>query len=403
MIDLNSEDTAKKRNRKKGAYKLSDNHIRLATICIEQWGMTIDAVSLYLAENHGYTGTPGGISAYFKRNGLRPNRRKISPNNKRQCRLCRLYFIEGLTSTEIAKIPGVTKKSDASFMLKELWPDFDFTGYATMRRHGVRPWTQVRDEDGDKIKKWHVDDGFGSEVISKRLGISKGQCLQILRSFDWYDPDKAKSHLSMQKLGIKRCNGVFPVKPEWKIHYEQIEKVRRSKRTRSINDLPLFDFAAKKRAREKYRNTPRTDADRKREMERYRNDERFWLKNNLRKRLNKFVSKTQKVHGFENYAGCTVDELREWLELQFEPWMNWGNKGKWHVDHIVPCAKFDLTDKAQQVACFNWRNLQPLSGRANISKGDSISESVIHIKAHPRQDIMGELVEIVSPFVNLPL
>lgn len=322
-----------------------------------------------------------------------------------RCAACFAYFVLGANSDNVYRYTTHTTRSGAWSAMHRWWPDFDFTGYATMRRHGVRPWTQVRDEDGDKIKKWHIEDGFGSEVISERLGISKGQCLQVLRSFDWYDPNRAKSHLSVRKLGTKRKDGARRkgLKPEWQLHRDKIERERRSKRTRAINDLPLFDFAVKERERERYYNTPRTDSDRKREMERYRNDERFWLKNNLRKRLNKFVSKTQKVHGFENYAGCTVDELREWLELQFEPWMNWGNKGKWHVDHIVPCAKFDLTDKAQQVACFNWRNLQPLSGRANISKGDSISESVIHIKAHPRQDIMGELVEIVSPFVNLPL
>lgn len=44
--------------------------------------------------------------------------------------------------------------------------------------------------------------------------------------------------------------------------------------------------------------------------------------------------------------------------------------GNWHVDHIRPCASFDLTDKEQQLVCFNWRNLQPLWSSENISKSD---------------------------------
>ena len=69
--------------------------------------------------------------------------------------------------------------------------------------------------------------------------------------------------------------------------------------------------------------------------------------------------------------GCTVDELRRHIESQFEPWMTWENQGRegWDVDHIIPCAKFDLTDPEQQRECFNWSNLQPLEHIANIKKG----------------------------------
>jgi hypothetical protein len=402
MIILNSADTSKKRNRKKGAYKLSDNHIRLATICIEQWGMTIDAASSYLAENHGYTGTPGGISGYFKRTGMRPKRRKINQNNKRQCKLCRLYFIEGLGTDHINKHLGLSGRVNASDMLRQLWPDFDFRGYATMRRHGIKPWTQIRDEYADQIERWHVVEGFGSRVITKKLGINNHeQTLRILKSFDWYDPSRAKANKTMARLGIRRI-GKKSDKPEWQLHLEQIEKEKRSKRTRMVNDLPLFDFAMKERQREKYRNTPRTDADRKREMDRYYSDPVFWIKQNCRKRLNKFVNKTQKVRGFENYTGCTPDELRDWLESQFEPWMNWNNKGKWHIDHIVPCSSFDLADKEQQAVCFNWRNLRPLDGRKNISKGDDLLLASLAIASHQEQEAMRELVDMVSPFVSLP-
>jgi hypothetical protein len=50
--------------------------------------------------------------------------------------------------------------------------------------------------------------------------------------------------------------------------------------------------------------------------------------------------------------------------------MSWGTKGEWHVDHIRPCASFDLTDENQVRVCFNWRNLQPLNGTENKSKQD---------------------------------
>ena len=71
--------------------------------------------------------------------------------------------------------------------------------------------------------------------------------------------------------------------------------------------------------------------------------------------------------------GCTPEHLRAYLEAQFEPGMSWENYGRdgWHVDHIRPCASFDLTDPAQQRECFHFANLQPLWAADNLAKRDT--------------------------------
>jgi hypothetical protein len=73
----------------------------------------------------------------------------------------------------------------------------------------------------------------------------------------------------------------------------------------------------------------------------------------------------------EEIFGCTVAELRQHLEQQFEPGMSWDNHTihGWHVDHIVPCAKFDLTLLSEQKKCFHYTNLRPLWATENWSKG----------------------------------
>jgi hypothetical protein len=72
----------------------------------------------------------------------------------------------------------------------------------------------------------------------------------------------------------------------------------------------------------------------------------------------------------EELCGCTWAELRHHLQSQFTGRMAWDNHGThWHIDHIIPCAAFDLTDPQQQRQCFNWSNLQPLEAKANQSKG----------------------------------
>lgn len=81
--------------------------------------------------------------------------------------------------------------------------------------------------------------------------------------------------------------------------------------------------------------------------------------------------------------GCDVVFLRAYLENKFLPTMTWDNYGTlWHIDHILPCASFDLSDPEQQNKCFHYSNLQPLFAVTtiidgieyigNINKGDKI-------------------------------
>jgi hypothetical protein len=47
-------------------------------------------------------------------------------------------------------------------------------------------------------------------------------------------------------------------------------------------------------------------------------------------------------------------------------------KAAWHVDHIIPCSSFDLTDSEQQKKCFHYTNLQPLWAIDNLKKSNKI-------------------------------
>jgi hypothetical protein len=84
--------------------------------------------------------------------------------------------------------------------------------------------------------------------------------------------------------------------------------------------------------------------------------------------------KVKKSVSTEALIGCTVEALKLHLQAQFKPGMAWNNYGLWHVDHIRPCASFDLTDESQQRACFHFTNLQPLWAIENMVKGDRIQQ-----------------------------
>lgn len=92
------------------------------------------------------------------------------------------------------------------------------------------------------------------------------------------------------------------------------------------------------------------------------------MANRLRSRLTELLRKI----GRSSSKTLSLDgiSLAAHLERQFLPGMTWENHGKvWHVDHIIPCAEFDLTQKAEIRACFALSNLRPLGARENIQKG----------------------------------
>jgi len=104
-----------------------------------------------------------------------------------------------------------------------------------------------------------------------------------------------------------------------------------------------------------------------------RTDVLFALKCVVRERILCAVSRqgSRKSSRTIDLIGCTVAELARHLESKFLPGMTWENRGAngWHIDHIIPIAKFDLSDPQQQAAAFHYTNLQPLWAEDNRRKG----------------------------------
>jgi hypothetical protein len=103
------------------------------------------------------------------------------------------------------------------------------------------------------------------------------------------------------------------------------------------------------------------------------NDLNFKLATLLRGRLNKAIRGNQKTGSAVKDLGCSVAELKTYLESKFQPGMTWYNYGRdgWHIDHIKPLSRFDLSDTSQFLEACHYTNLQPLWAEDNISKGAS--------------------------------
>ena len=103
------------------------------------------------------------------------------------------------------------------------------------------------------------------------------------------------------------------------------------------------------------------------------------LKMNARSRFFKVMKKVKAVQttdSFNVFIGCSSAFLRQHIESQFEPWMNWDNYGPgWQMDHKIPLKFFDLFDPDQAKSAFHFSNLKPVSSAYNASKQARWSDS----------------------------
>lgn len=132
---------------------------------------------------------------------------------------------------------------------------------------------------------------------------------------------------------------------------------------------------------QKWRNDNR-EIIRKKENERIRTDPNLRLRRNCRKRIwSALKGKCYKEASTLEYLDCDVEFLKKWLEYNFQNGMSFDNYGPyWHVDHVIPCAKFDLKNPKEIAHCFHWVNLKPMKGSENMSKHADIDN--IEILSH---------------------
>ena len=90
----------------------------------------------------------------------------------------------------------------------------------------------------------------------------------------------------------------------------------------------------------------------------------------LRTRISSLIRKAgvRKDARSTELLGCSINDFRLYLESLFQSGMTWDNYGKWHIDHKIPCSRFDLKKIEEQKKCFHYTNQQPLWAIDNLRK-----------------------------------
>lgn len=78
----------------------------------------------------------------------------------------------------------------------------------------------------------------------------------------------------------------------------------------------------------------------------------------------RFSAKTQR------WLGCTLEQLRTYLERQFLPGMTWENRGPdgWHVMHKKALADFNFRadPDGEATKAYHYTNLEPVWSQTRV-------------------------------------
>lgn len=201
------------------------------------------------------------------------------------------------------------------------------------------------------------------------------KCEGVL-SIDCFYKDKHKADGYTSKC--KNCFNEYNTKNKahkkvYDIKYSKLYKEERNKRSSDWakkHRKEKVEYDKKYRLKNKEKNTIQHRIINRLKR---KNDPTFRLIENIRGRARRAIKHGfgEKAYKTKELLGCDWETIKQHLESQFTEGMTWDNYGEWHIDHIRPCASFNLTDPEQQKECFNYTNLQPLWAEDNLKKGNS--------------------------------
>jgi len=186
----------------------------------------------------------------------------------------------------------------------------------------------------------------------------------------WSETNKEKKRDTNKKWREANSERLRVQSKQWReANREEILTKKKEYRETNRDEINAKRRTSEARARRNaLRRTPENRAN---ERKRYKEDPLFRIVNKLRARVRQALKAqgAKKFTSTMDLIGCSPEFLTKYLEKQINP----GTKREdYHVDHIEPCALFDLTKEEEQKMCFHWTNLQLLLGPANMSKSDDV-------------------------------
>ena len=228
-------------------------------------------------------------------------------------------------------------------------------------------------DKGKTYRKEYAQLNRGKEIIkkSKKINEQSNKGKETIKKYN--QSDKRKETLKRYRKTDKRKE----VLKKYNQSDTRKKYVQSDKYKSKLTKYKQSDQGRKsaKKSNKKYGQSDKGKDTSKRIFEKRRKtDLIFKLILTCRSRLTKILKlkNMKKTNTTFAMIGCTPKFLKEYLEKQFEPWMNWKNHTRkgWHIDHITPLSSAKTPKALEKL--MHYTNLKPLRGTENIKKGNRI-------------------------------
>lgn len=243
---------------------------------------------------------------------------------------------------------------------------------------GKYPWCNSCRKEYSEQRKEIVKEYYKNPEVQARVKEYNSKPEVKERSKQRDNSSKAKEYRKeyFSRPEVKERLKVYNSKPEVREKHKEynsrpeIREKRKEYYSKPKNKTQKQEYYKSKEYYTTYNSLPHVKERKyKQNAERRKNNINYNLRNILRARFYSVVKLNNKQSSVLSLVGCTIEELRSFLEKQFLPEMTWENYGSiWEIDHILPCASFDLTKEEEQKKCFHYTNLQPLFKTTEIAE-----------------------------------
>ena len=224
--------------------------------------------------------------------------------------------------------------------------------------------------DEKVIKKQKI-----KEYKKKYYILNTGKIKQY--SKEWYLKNKEIQKKKSKERYLKNKEIVSKKRREWYLKNEERSKQsskewylkNKEKRGKKSKEWVIKNKEKHKQLMKKWFSENK-EYIRKKNKEKRETDPIFRMVSNIRRRILLALKGKNKSDNTMKLLGADVEKVWKHLESTFKPGMTKENHGEWHVDHIRPCASFDLSKPEEQAKCFHYKNLQALWAHENLSKGN---------------------------------
>jgi hypothetical protein len=190
-------------------------------------------------------------------------------------------------------------------------------------------------------------------------------CKECAKQYRLFNSDKIKQY----KLNNKNNRKIYKLNNKDKIYQYEINNKERLREYRKQYALKNSEKITKYKKEYRLKNKKILN---KKVLDRQSKDPLFKLTCNIRKLICSSIKKmnyTKKSRTFE-ILGCTFEEFKQHLEMQFREGMTIDNHGKWHMDHIIPISSAKTEEDI--IKLNHYTNFQPLWAIDNLKKGNKI-------------------------------